>query len=356
MKAEDTVVIRNIFTMLAYAYQALDLREYEEVGAEEFDNALDLLGAIYARGLSQQVRRGLDQGYVEHTEDLGCARGRIDVRASAGPRLRQRLQLRCTYSEVCRDTELNRLIKCVGLLFLRSPELRASTKADVRRLLPYLGEVGDVAPTEARRIRPSYTRVNKSYQLLVAVCHFALRGLLPDKSGEGAGFAKVLDARELNQLYEKFLLEYFRRHHADEVGARASRVAWDTEPGATLPSFLPGMNTDVTLTGKGERAGRTLIIDAKCYGRILTTYHGKEMISPGNVYQLFTYVTNADTNHDGSVSGMLLYALTDERDLPFEAGEREWTAGPNRFEVRTVDLGLPWEQLAKQLDDVVAAV
>ncbi|WP_321974206.1 5-methylcytosine restriction system specificity protein McrC [Paratractidigestivibacter sp.] len=351
MRAEDTVVIRNIFTMLAYAYRALDLRGFEEVGAEDFDSVLDLLGAVYAKGLASQVRRGIDQGYVELTEDLGCARGRIDVRASSGARLRQGLRLRCTYSEMSRDTELNRLIKCVGLMFLRSSELAAKTKADVRRLLPYLGDVALVEPAQARRIRPAYTRVNRSYQLLVAICRFALAGLLPDKSGEGEGFAKVVDGQQLSHLYEKFLLEYYRRHHANEVGAAAKRIDWNTDD--ALPVFLPGMNTDVTLTGKGERKGRTLIIDAKCYGQILTSHHGKSMVSPDNVYQLSTYVNNADVARDGSVSGMLLYALTDERDLPFRPGERGWMSGPNRFEVRTVDLGRPFDEVAAQLDDVI---
>lgn len=354
MKAERTVVIRNIFHMLAYAYHALELRGFEEVGAEEFDSALDLLGAIYARGLASQVRRGLDQSFVEHSDDISCARGRIDARASSDPAHRRRSELRCTFSEISRDTELNRLIKFAGLAFLHSPELRVDTKISIRRVLPYLSEVAPISSEQAKRISPTYTRTNRSYQLLVAICTFALRGLLPDESSRGYAFARILDSQELNRLYEKFLLAYFRKHHGDAVDASAKQIAWDVE--GALPSFLPGLHTDVTLRGKGERAGRALIIDAKCYGRILTNHYGKRMISPGNVFQIFTYVKNADTAHDGSVSGMLLYALTDEEDLPFGPDERMWVSDGNKFEVRVLDLNRPFAEISAQLDDILEAL
>lgn len=351
MKAEKTVAIRNIFYMLAYAYQALDLKEFAEIGAEEFDNALDLLGAVYAKGLASQVRRGLDQDFLEHSADIGCARGRVDVLASSDAMHRQRVELRCAFSEMSRDTELNRLIKCTGFMFLRSSELKRETKAAVRRLMPYLSEVALVQPVLARRIKPIYTRSNRSYKLLVSVCEFAMRGLLPDESGAGAGFAKVLDSQELSHLYEKFLLAYYRKHHSSRVDAAANQIPWNTD--GALPSFLPGMHTDVTLRGKGERAGRTLIIDAKCYGKILTGHHGKQMVSPGNIYQIYSYVKNADTAHDGRVSGLLLYAQTDEENLPFGPGRRSWVADGNRFEVRTLDLNRPFDEIAAQLDDVL---
>ena len=142
-----------------------------------------------------------------------------------------------------------------------------------------------------------------------------------------------------------------RQHQAEHPQASARQIAWNVE--GDLPSFLPGLHTDVTLQGKGAKSGRTLIVDAKCYGKILTAHYGKQMISPSNVYQIFTYVKNADRAHTGCVSGMLLYALTDEADLPFGPNERSFTHEGNRFEVRTLDLSQPFPQIAAQLDDVL---
>ncbi len=36
----------------------------------------------------------------------------------------------------------------------------------------------------------------------------------------------------------------------------------------------------------------------------------------GNLYQIYAYVKNLDKDHTGDVSGMLLYARTDEMVLP----------------------------------------
>lgn len=352
MNVESPIVIRNIFYMLAYAYQAIDLKGFVQVGAEDFDNMLDLLGAIYVQGLAEQLRRGLEQGYVEYAEDTCRPRGRIDVRTSVDVMHQQRLDLRCTFSEMSADTELNRLIKCVGLAFLRSDELREQTKIRVRRLLPYLSDVTTVSTVCARHIRPIFTRSNKSYQLLVSICQFALNSLLPDESTGERGFQRVVDDQQLSRLFEKFLLAYFRKNHADKVSADASRISWDTTE--DLPPFLPELHTDVTLRGKGNKEGRTLIIDAKFYRRVLTEHYNKRLLSPDNVYQIFTYVKNADTAHDGSVNGLLLYARTNEKALAADATICSWESGRNRFQARTLDLNQPFENIKKQLDEIPA--
>ena len=59
---------RNIYYMLAYAFQSLQAREYAACGSEAFDNTAGLLAAILAKGVSQQVKRGLQHGYISQTE------------------------------------------------------------------------------------------------------------------------------------------------------------------------------------------------------------------------------------------------------------------------------------------------
>ena len=69
-KAEDTVVIRNIYVMMAYAFKALDVKEYSRLGKESFDNYASLLAAILCIGISIQRRRGFESGYTNIVEDL----------------------------------------------------------------------------------------------------------------------------------------------------------------------------------------------------------------------------------------------------------------------------------------------
>ena len=95
----DAIPIRNLYYMLAYAYRCLDQRDFSGLEAEPFENACDLFAAILARGLSGQIRRGLERSYVPRRETLSAPRGRIDVSASIKEQSLARLRLPCRYDE-----------------------------------------------------------------------------------------------------------------------------------------------------------------------------------------------------------------------------------------------------------------
>lgn len=79
--------------------------------------------------------------------------------------------------------------------------------------------------------------------------------------------------------------------------------------------MLPVMQTDITLT-KGEK---TLIIDAKYYSSTLQQHYDRMTIYSNNLYQIFTYVKNKEVelkDKPHEISGMLLYAKTDEETYP----------------------------------------
>ena len=50
--------------MLAYAFQVLRQKNYEDVASEEFEEVQDLFAAILARGIAQQLKQGLDRKSV----------------------------------------------------------------------------------------------------------------------------------------------------------------------------------------------------------------------------------------------------------------------------------------------------
>ncbi len=106
------------------------------------------------------------------------------------------------------------------------------------------------------------------------------------------------------------------------------------------------MRTDVTL----RRGHRALIIDAKYYSQSMQVgMWGKPTVHSANLYQMLTYVKNADVNHDGSVSGLLLYARTEAPAQP----RLDVIVQGNRIGARTLDLNRPWNELSTQLEDVV---
>jgi 5-methylcytosine-specific restriction enzyme subunit McrC len=176
--------------------------------------------------------------------------------------------------------------------------------------------------------------------MLVNICRFLLDGLLM-KTGGGHKMREWLTDEKMSSLYERFLLEYFRRHHR-ELNACSSRIEWDSE---NIPPNMPKMESDVYLTC----GGNTLIIDAKFYSRTMSEHFGKKTYHSNNLYQIFTYVKNADKAKRGDVSGMLLYAKTDEAITP----DSDYImVGGNKICVETLDLSGRFEIIQSQLDRI----
>ena len=58
MTEDKGILIRNIYYMLAYAFQELRQNNYAEITGEKFDDIYDLFAEIIARGISYQLKTG----------------------------------------------------------------------------------------------------------------------------------------------------------------------------------------------------------------------------------------------------------------------------------------------------------
>jgi 5-methylcytosine-specific restriction enzyme subunit McrC len=144
-------------------------------------------------------------------------------------------------------------------------------------------------------------------------------------------------------LYEKFILEYYRYHHP-ELRANPDQVQWNLDDDNDM--WLPSMVTDITLK---SRDGRVLILDAKYYGQQMQSSYDVQKYRNANLYQIFTYVKNWDKDNTGKVSGMLLYAKTSEEFQP----SNQFSMGGNKIAVGTLNLNLPFAEIALQLENIV---
>lgn len=59
MIKDKSILINNIYHMLAYAFQILNQKNYEDVAVESFDEMYDLLAAILAKGIGMQLKQGV---------------------------------------------------------------------------------------------------------------------------------------------------------------------------------------------------------------------------------------------------------------------------------------------------------
>lgn len=332
--------VQNIYYMLAYAYKILNEQGYIKIAAEEFENTADLLAAILVRGVSIQIKRGLSREYNEYIETLSGIRGRINTNASIKSNTLTKKQLVCEFDEFTEDSYLNRIIKTTSLLLLHS-DIPTERKKELRHLMLYFSAVNKLEPNRINwNIR--FNRNNQSYQMLIGICYFVIKGLLQRDMVGNYRMGHIFDEQRMCRLYEKFILEYYKKEHP-ELSVRASQIPWNLDNESN--DFLPVMQSDITLSD----GNRTLIIDAKYYSKTMQTQFDVRTLHSNNLYQIFTYVKNKDVNLSGNVTGLLLYAKTDEDILP----DNTYSMSGNKIIVRTLDLNADFKNIAGQLDDIV---
>ena len=110
-----------------------------------------------------------------------------------------------------------------------------------------------------------------------------------------------------------------------------------------MSTMLPTMQSDIMLTIQNK----TLIIDAKYYGHTTQKQYDVHTLHSNNLYQIFTYVKNKAAS-GGEVSGMLLYAKTDEIVQP----NHSYMMSGNKISVKTLNLDCEFSKIADQLNEI----
>ena len=93
-------------------------------------------------------------------------------------------------------------------------------------------------------------------------------------------------------------------------------------------------------------------IDTKYYSHTTQVHFDKHTLHSNNLYQIFTYVKNRSYQfgeEDHTVSGMLLYAKTEEEIQP----DNVYQMHGSQISVKTLDLNLPFAEIAVQMDRIV---
>ena len=337
------IPIKNLYYMLSYAFQILNEQGYKKLATEEFDNAGDLCAAILIRGISNQLKRGLGREYISETETIAAIRGKIEINESIKNQTMIRNQMTCTYDEFSVDSALNRIIKSTVMLLIKS-DISKQRKKELRKLMVFFADVS-LVDVHAINWSVNYDRNNQTYRLLITICHLVVKGLIQTKSDGSVKMMDFLDEQRMCHLYEKFILEYYKKHYYPQITASASQIVWALDDG--IGTMLPTMQSDIMLYQKQGDNNKTLIIDAKYYAHTTQVQYDVHTLHSNNLYQIFTYVKNKATK-GGEVAGMLLYAKTDEEIYP----NNEYQMSGNTITVRTLDLNLPFEEIAVQLDGI----
>jgi len=344
MTEDKGILIRNIYYMLAYAFQELRQNNYAEIEGEKFDDIYDLFAEILARGISYQLKQGLYREYVSKNESMQTIRGKIDINDTIRNRVRNNQQIVCDHDELSENNVYNQILLTTATILIIHSDVKKEKKAKLKQLMLFFQ---NVRPVDLHTIRWSslrFDRNNRNYRMLTYICYFIAREWLMTTE-EGKMKMREFSEDHMCRLFEKFVLEYYKKHHPEHK-ACAAQIGWNVVEEASDISILPIMQTDILLT-IGER---TLIIDTKYYAHSIQRQFDKSTIHSNNLFQIHTYVTEYDEDHTGKVDGMLLYAKTQEDVFP--DGQMKRKDG-NYIYFKTLDLNTNFEAIKKRLDSFI---
>lgn len=348
MTKDKSIFIKNIYYMLSYAFNILRQDEDDKITAEEFDNIHNLFAAILVQGISRQLKQGLHREYENKIEDLAVMRGKINMQGTIRNRLQKRQRLTCEYDELSENNLLNQVLKTTSILLLRCADVDEKYKDGLKKEMLFFSNVDEIDPRSIWWSSIRFERNNQAYRVMLTICQLIIEGMLLSTDDGEYKLASFVDDQRMSHLYEKFILEYYIKEHP-EVDAAASQIPWDLDDG--VGTLLPIMQSDIMLSDKKKQ--KVLIIDAKYYTHSLAeNQFDKHTIHSGNLYQIFTYVKNTESaykDQEHTVSGMLLYAKTDEEMYP----DNIYKMSGNKISVRTLDLNQDFSKIRDQLDGIV---
>lgn len=336
------IPIQNIYYMLSYAFQTLQAENYKDLAAENFHNTAELCAAILDKGIGIQLKHGLRRDYVSKSESLSTLQGKLNISESIKTQTMLKKQMICTYDEFSTNIQFNQIIKSTVLLLLKA-NITNSRKKSLRKLLLFFSDVNEI-DLHFVNWNQQYNRSNQNYQMLIGMCYLVYKGLLTTQNNGTTKLMDFFDGQRMCRLYEKFLLEYYRKEHP-ELTANASQIAWQLDD--TKNQMLPRMQTDIMLS----KNNNILIIDAKYYSHMTQQQYGIHTLHSNNLYQIFTYVKNKEfelRNYEHTVSGMLLYAQTDEDIIP----NNTYHMSGNQISVLALDLNQDFSKISRTLDDI----
>ena len=134
------IPVRNIYYKKSYAFQVLNENGYSNISTEEFENTADLFAAILSKGISLQLKRGLNKSYIDITEPLSAIKGKINVSDSIKTRSIMKSQLVCSYDEFSENCYFNKILKSTVFLLLKA-DISKARKKELKNLMLYFTNV-----------------------------------------------------------------------------------------------------------------------------------------------------------------------------------------------------------------------
>ena len=154
--------IKNIYWMLAYAFNNLNEADTKLIDKEEFDNIYDLFCVMLTQEISKLIKRGLFKEYITTTDEISSLKGKILLNDSIKKNSQKKMKMYCEFDVYSENIYLNQIIKTAAMYLIYSKKITDKVKIKkLKNVLNYLRDVDTVSIKTIKWNSIRYTKNNK---------------------------------------------------------------------------------------------------------------------------------------------------------------------------------------------------
>jgi 5-methylcytosine-specific restriction enzyme subunit McrC len=335
------IPIRNIYYMLAYAWNHPHEKNFISVLKEDEKDLINLLTKVLIIKVKALIKRGFYKEYLKSQDESGIIRGKILFKESLQTFSHRRGKMHILEDDMTHDIPHNQVIKTILYHLTKQNHLEKVYREEITKILPFFSDVSLIKITSSLFKDINLHRNNQHYQFLLNICQFIWgNNLLQEGEAEQLFQDFSREHQKMAKLFEDFVKNFYRKEIKGSK-AKSESFHWPAEGENT--EFLPKMKTDISL----EYGNRKFIIDTKFYKDIFSEHWEKETVQSAHLYQLFSYLKNEEYYSGSKAGGILLYPkVYKEIDLNYEI---------HGFDIRvcTLDLSQTWQGIHERLLRIV---
>jgi 5-methylcytosine-specific restriction enzyme subunit McrC len=342
------IPIQNIYYLLCYAYNKLNEGKIINVSAQDATKLVDLFCRVLISGTTHLIKRGLDRGYVGHSDDTRTLRGKINFPMTLKRNLLPECKVHCDYDEFSCDILHNQILRSTIRLLLTLREVNPDYRKELIKIDRHLIGIRCIQLTKPIFHRVQLNSNNSFYHFLLNICELIFDNIMINEKEGTAQFKDFIrDEQKMATLFEDFVRNFYKLEQK-EYSVSREIIPWDaTFTDDSARRYLPNMHTDISLvshTGKQK-----IVIDTKYYKEIFSNYYDVAKIRQGHLAQLFTYIQQNENRSEinRNCIGILLYPTVSE-----EVGFSFETKG-HQMSVKTINLNQHWSKISKDLLKII---
>ena len=341
------IPIENIYYLLCYAWNKLDEKERVNVSIDDKTELVDLFAKVLINATKMLLKRGIDKNYIDHTEELGGVKGKIQISQTLKSNLLFKQRTICSFDDFSANIILNRILVSTIYRLTRTKGLDKQLKSELVSLQRMLSDIEQIEITNSLFKQVRLNRNNRFYGFVMNVCQIIYESTFPSEEHGKYKFSDFTrDDNKMNQLFEAFIRNFYKIEQQKYKTVKKETIRWqfDNTDNESY-QYLPQMETDITLENDSEK----IIIDAKFYRETMTVNYDKERIKSANLYQLFSYLLNQQdsSSKTQNAKGILLYpTIETEYNLNFKYYN-------HNIQIRTVNLNSNWRMISSRLKEII---